>query len=375
MNNNCSNFQNRFMLILIVLLISACSNIQEIEESHLATVTEVNTLNNKEAEDTPIVSAVSITVTDSENNIYLVDPRNLMIHAYSDELTYRWSAGGKGSGPGLFTSISALYAVDQQLYAYDAANAIMTQYALNGEMLEDWAYHEASQRMNSIRRMGNGKFLVAGWNEKSEILVHLYSDNFKKKINSFIESDQIFHSQRPALEKQVLRNFPGFVLPVNDSTVIYAPHSYNGTLPIYQIKNGHNWVKVDSIEGYNRFKDPIVFHYSSTGNSERSHLSGFDPRGGYFHTQFNSMSHGLYELNNGLIAHLSSRLKSNDQWDMIIEYFEPQSLKLKDFHIVKDLIPTFRPQQLPLWMDQKGQIYVSQNSDIPLRILRIVNTD
>lgn len=358
---------------ILLLSISGCqenSRVKEIKADNFETINSVISLDNSSG-DSPIIGAVSVVTTDGNSNLYLVDPRTTKIHSFTKNFSYRWSVGGQGSGPGLFNSISELYVNNEYLYAYESSSSVVTTYSLNGEKHNEWTVGEGGQRINSLHRMESGKFVATGWNEKKGTVLNVYDKNLKNRQSQFAEFTNILDTESPNLERQILRNFPGDAMPVNDSTIIYSPPAYSGQLLIYKLSHENKWQRAGSIKGHEKRQRPIIFHKSQDGNNDRSHLSGFHPDGGYFHAEFTSMSHGLYGLGNNKIAHLSTKLNNNDGWDLVIEYFDTDSLKLSGYKIVKGLIPTQQFQQVPLWMDKQGRIYLNENSDTPLRRLEI----
>ncbi|MDZ7773755.1 MAG: hypothetical protein U5K31_13595 [Balneolaceae bacterium] len=247
----------------------------------------------------------------------------------------------------------------------------MTQYTLGGERVQEWSFGEGGHPLNHIRRLDNGEFLVTGLNEDGGTLLSLYTADFRNKKQDFAGWQDFVRTEHPALETQIFRSFPGSVIPISDSTAAFTPASYNGTLYVFRRDPSGQWRRTSTLlEGYSRIPDPLLIRTSSDGNDERSHLSGFNPDGGYFHTEFRSMSHGLYPLDNGLIAHLSYRLNEDNRWNLVIEQFDPEELELRDYMIVVDFIPDQQPNQIPVWMDKAGRIYLSQQSDTPLRIIR-----
>ena len=343
---------------------------KSLEADHYKFIENVISLTNQ-SDNSTIISAVSLATTDQNGNIYLVDPRTMEIHSFTEGLSHRWTTGGKGSGPGQFNFISAIYTDDEHLYVYENASSTVTVYSMDGERLNDWTFGEEGHRMSSMRQFNNGNFVAAGWNEKSETILNIYDKNLKNRLARFHKLENILKTGNPTLERQVLRNYPGSVAPVNDSTIIYSAPAYNGRFDLFTRQSDGNWEKTSSIKGYSSIQEPVIFHRSRDGNHERSHLSGFDPEGGYFHTEFISMSHGLYILENGRIAHLSTKLNKDDEWDIVIEYFDTGDLKLDNFAILESVIASQQFQQVPLWMDENGRIYMNENSDVPLRILEI----
>lgn len=365
----------KYALGIFMIIASACSNnVDKSSASQEGTMQEVMTLNNEpnDADETPLISAVSLVTTDEADNIYVVDPRTMKLHAYRSDLSHRWSAGDKGRGPGLFNTISAIHASGQTLYVYDLSSAMMTRYSLDGKRLGESNFGESGHQLNHIRRMTDGSFIAAGRNEKSGTMVNIYSDDFESRTAQFLNGEEILDTESPNLEKQVLRNFAGSVIPVDNSTILYAAPAYDGTLLVYRQQNKPGkWEQTEIIKGYRTIKEPLTFHRSQDGNNERSHLSGFHPDGGYFSTEFTSMSRGLYKLENGVIAHLSLRLNENDEWDLVLEHFNLENLSLQDHTIVKGALPSQQFEEIPVWMDKKGQIYITQRSEIPLKVVKI----
>lgn len=366
------------LLSILLLVLSSCEASQSSREdpAHIISpesVEEVWTLSNETSmsQETPLVAAVSMAVTDDGGNRYLADPSTMKIHAYGSDGSYRWTAGGEGSGPGSFNEISALYAGEEHLYVYDYPSSAMTQYTLDGKRVREWTFGEGGHSINQIRRLVSGEFLVTGLHEESETLVSFYSADFRNREQRLARWQDFARTEHPELEIQVFRSFPGSVIPIADSTAIFTPASYNGTLSVYHRDRTGQWSRADTlVEGYSDISDPLLIRTSSEGNDERSHLSGFNPEGGYFHTEFRSLSHGLYNLENGLIAHLSYRLNNEDRWNLVIERFDPKALELRDYTVVEDFITAQQPDQLPIWMDEAGRIYLSQQSDTPLRVIR-----
>lgn len=365
----------RPIIWLSIIMLAACScNQKERPSANAGSMQEIMVLENDSSNDsdTPIISAAALVTTDDTGNIYLVDYRTMKIHSYSDDGSHLWSAGGQGSGPGLFNIVSAIHVSGKTLYVYDGSNAKMTRYSLDGEQLGESTFGESGHQLNLIRRMPDGSFIAAGRNEKSGAMVHIYSDNFESRTAQFLNGDKILDTESPNLEKQVLRNYSGSVMPIDSSTILYAAPAYDGKLLRFQRQSEPNeWEQIENVKGYTSIEKPLSFQRSQDGNNKRSHLSGFHPDGGYFSTEFTSMSRGLYKLQDGRIAHLSLRLNENDNWDLIVEYFNPDDLNLENHTIVKGALNSQQLEKIPVWMDKKGQIYITQRSDTPLRVIDI----
>lgn len=370
----------QFILFIFIAGLSACasdsddgpsSESGEISES----IGEVKNIQNSEAEKSnrPLISAVSDAITDQSGNIYLADPRTFTLHSFTNNMEHRWSAGGRGRGPGTFMRISSLSILNERLYVYDSATSKMTIYDLNGEKQEEWNYNEAGVQIDRIHSFGEGKLITPGWNNSGETIVNIYGESMKERQESIVSAADHYATDHPQLEKQIFSDEAGSVLPVTDSEFIYAPFLYPGKLTIYGQSAEGTWATKDTINGYRDIELPVEFQFSENGNNERSHLSGFNPEGGYFHAVYQSISHGVYSLEDGRVAHVSTRLNDSDQWDLIIEYFNPDQNYELEFVAVENFDSSQSPGKIPLWLDSSGAVYVSENSDTPLRIFEVKN--
>ena len=368
----------RILIFIIALTVISCNDNEEEHEApgvlyEHEMISEVLSLDNEVLleKNLPLVSAVSVVTTDPNNNIYLADPRTMKLHSFSPELVYRWSAGGRGSGPGEFEMISSIYADEEFVYLYDFPSATVSRYSTAGERIDEWSFGEGGHRINFINRMNSGEFITTGWRDDTQTVVNLYTEDFRERSGSFIEKDQVFITDHENLERQIFQNFPGVILPVHNDLLLYVPKIYSGKILKIEPDDSGEWTGKNWLSGYEEIDEPVRLHLSADGDHERSHFSGFNPAGGYFHTEFLSMSHGLYELENGQVAHLSTRLNDNDMWDLIIEQFHKRSLDLNNTLVLENFIPSQQPQQMPLWMDKDGIIYITENSDKPLRVITI----
>jgi len=286
-----------FILFIFIAGLSACSSASDDEPSSESgeiseSIEEIKNINNRDAEDsnTPLISAVSDGLTDQSGNIYLADPRTFTLHSFSSNLEHRWSAGGRGRGPGTFMRISSLSILNERLYVYDSATSRMTIYDLNGEKQEEWSYNEAGVQIDRIHSFGDGTLITPGWNSSEETLVNIYSEPMKERHESIVSAADHYTTDHPELEKQIFSNEAGTVLPVTDAEFIYTPFLYPGLLTIYGQSSEGAWVIKDTINGYREIESPVEFQFSEDGNNERSHLSGFNPEGGYFHAVYQSIS-------------------------------------------------------------------------------------
>lgn len=334
---------------------------------------EIKNIQNSEAEKSnrPLISAVSGVITDQEDNIYLADPRTFTLHSFTSDMTHRWTAGGRGRGPGTFMRISSISIIKEQLFVYDSATSRMTTYDLTGEKQEEWSYDEAGYHIGRIQSVGDDTRIAPGWDDSGETLVHIFNDNMRLRQESVVDAADHYSTDHPNIEKQILNNEAGSVLPLSDSKFIYAPFLYSGEMYIYEKSADSEWGVSDTVNGYDVIDHPVDLHFTDEGNFEGSHLSGINQEGGYFHAVYRSISHGVYLLENNRIAHISTRFSEDAWWDLIVEYVYPDQNNDPEYEIVESFVPSQQLNRIPLWMDRFGNIYVSENSDTTLRVFKI----
>lgn len=366
----------RSAIILLIISLTGCQpseNDTSFPDNRL-TAQEVLTLGNMEEpdEDTPLLSIISAATTDEDGFIYLADARTQKIHAFTPEGEHRWTQGGEGPGPGEFEMISALYALDDELFVMDGRKQLVTVYSVDGERKAETAINTDGTISNKMHINPDAQAVIPHFDRDNETMVSLYSPDFSEIRYQAINFDEIIHTDYPELEREVLHNNPGPAYLPDETTMVYAPFLYRGELLIYQKSNGQ-WHKQERISGYRDIEHTVKFHETSDSEHDRSHLSGFHPGGGgYFHTELQVISQGLFPQNDGTLAHLSSFLdEEEDHWQLVVEYVDLEAGTLQSSYLIDNLT---LPQQLnkrPLWMDLDGRIFMSEDSETPLRVLRV----
>ena len=369
-----------FTFFIAVLFLANCeSELSENQQSAKYNgIIEVNSINNGQNIENgfPIMIGISHVITDKFNNIYLVDQRNQTIHSFTADLDYRWSVGHRGAGPGEYNRITSLFSTDSLLYVYDGPSTKMNIYnTMTGDRIKDHTFGESGHTIHNIRRNSNLEFITLGYNFENETIVNIYSDNFTKRIDHLVHLDDIITTDNLNVERQIFSNFSGSVFPLDDSTILYTPHHYNGQLAIYSKSDSGEWSQLSSVNGYKKIVTPRTIHFSDNDDHERSHLSGINPMGGYFHTEYESRSLGIFPLADESISHVSIKLTTDDTWDLVVEYFDQSDLSMSHFSVINESISDQRPQKLPVWMNPDGKLFVIENSDTPLRIYEIVRDD
>lgn len=371
-----SRYLKLFIFIVVFLFALNCKTESSLnnESSNFNGLTEINSIDNQTNIDKeyPIIPAISHATSDLHNNIYIAAPHHQTVHSFSDDLQYRWTVGGRGGGPGEYNSISSLFTTDSLLYVFDGPGSIINTYSLStGEHLESTSLGESGHLIQTIHQNKSNQFVTTGFNSDAQTIVNIYSENFNYTIEHLVSLNQVDNSTNHNTEMQIARNYPGFSFPVDDSLIVYTPKGYDGKLKLYRRSDSTGWSNSYNVDGYKAFEEPRLIHFTDSGDHDRSHLSGFYPGGGYFHMEFKSMSFGIYPQTGDTFAHVSASLSSNDSWDLVVEFFDQSTLKLIEYSVIKNFIPNQQPQKLPIWMSPNGELFVTENSDTPLRIYQL----
>ncbi len=360
-----------FITLLLCTFIYGCtSNTDVVAVKKHATVQEIISIN-EELSESPLFAFVYDAASDSQGNIYFADPSTNKIHSYNSEGSFRWSIGGSGQGPGEFQLISSIHIDEEdQLYVYDSERVILTIFNHDGELLDNRSFEFGRKTIENIRKAPNNILLLPYWDEGR--LIHLYSLESGEILASLVEFSEMLQTE-DEIEEELFQINPGSAIPLNERFIAYVPSHYDGKVYLFEESINGVWKLKDAIEGYKQFDPSITFHVTQDGSHERSHFSGYNPRGGgtYVHYEFHSMSFGLYPQDDGSAVHLSYQVVE-DEMQLVVEHFDINNAQLQFYSIIKDLEIGFRPDKRPVWMDSQGHIYLADNSNMPeLRVLRL----
>lgn len=357
-------------LFLYSLLYGCTSDTNNAVSKKNTTVHEILNINESTSE-SPLLAFVYDAASDSEGNIYLVDRQTQNIHSYNSDGSYRWTIGGRGQGPGEFQFISSIQIDNNDhLFVYDSANSILTIFDTDGEIIDSRSFDFGRKTIENIRIAPNNFLLLPYWDE--EKLIHLYSLESSEIESSLVKFNEMLQTE-DEIEEELFQSQPGSAIPVNDHLIAYVPEHYAGKLYLFEETSNTVWQLKEIIEGYKQFDPSITFHVSQQDSHDRSHMSGYNPRGGgtYVHYEYHSISFGLYMQKNGTIVHLSYQA-IEDEMHLVVEHFDINNNQLQFFSTIDNLGIEFRPEKRPVWMDSKGHIYLADNSDTPeLRVLRL----
>lgn len=333
-------------------------------------ILEVLTIN-EELSESPLFAYVYNVASDSQGNIYFVDPSTQNIHSYNSDGSFRWSIGGSGQGPGEFEFISSISVGDEdQLYVYDSERVNVTIFDSDGEIINTRAFDFGRKTIENIRMALNNMLLLPYWDEGK--LIHLYSLESGEIEASLVDFNEMLQTG-DEIEEELFQANPGSAISLDGNLITYVPEHYDGKIYLFEKTSSGVWQIRDVVMGYKQFDPSVTFHVSEEGSHDRSHYSGYNPRGGgtYVHYEFHSISHGLYQQADGSIIHLSYQAVE-DEMHLVVENFDIETLQLRSYSVIEDLEIEFRPEKLPAWMDSKGQIYLADNSNIPeLKVLSL----
>jgi hypothetical protein len=370
----CKNLFYTINIIFIVLIINTigCSNDPEGPQNsdHFEGLSEVITIDNQTNinKGYPIIPAVSHATSDLNNNIYVADPQYQTLHSFSENMKFRWTVGRRGTGPGEYNRITSLFTTNNFLYVVDGPAAIVNTYLLTtGEHIDGISLGEAGHIIQTINQNESNEYVTTGFNADDQTVVNIYSENFSERIDQLVPVASIEFSDNQNITMQFVRNFPGNAFPIGDSLIVYTTQNYNGNLSLYKHSKNSGWSLNSTIEGYKIIEESYLIQFTDNGDNKRSHLSGFNPDGGYFHLEFKSISFGLFPQTENSFVHVSPE----DTWDLIIESFDQSNLSLTRHLIIKEFIKDIKPQKLPVWMSSRGELFITENSDTPLRIYQI----
>jgi hypothetical protein len=130
---------------------------------------------------------------------------------------------------------------------------------------------------------------------------------------------------------------------------------------VYLYENTENqWIAGENITGYREIDQTFTIH--ETKNEPHSRAQTIIPHGNsIIGIELHSWSMGLFALKDGKFAHLSLTNigLDRDQMNLVIEIFDSEEKGLERFIITDQLSLTAMPDQIPVWMDLDGYLYIA----------------
>lgn len=317
-------------------------------------------------------SSLTSISTDGSENIYFADTQSQKVYSFTNEKNYRWSFGGEGAGSGEFEWISDIYIDQGEIYVYDSALGRVSIFDTEtGRLIKEHTTELGGVMLfNQIRLAASGKLLIPYRDNDSHKLIQVYDLGNSQSSYDILQTENIYKTDETHVENYIIERDPGYPLQVGEK-IVYTSKLYDGKLLVLGKTDKKEWEIKGTIAGYEAIEETVIIHESSEDEHAPSHLSGFNPEGGYFHAEFLSVSYGLFEQEDGSVAHLSSHRTEEQQWNIVVEIFDIQGSNLKETYVLEDLVLEDYQDMMFPWMDNQGHIFVSEDSETPIRKLKI----
>lgn len=329
----------------------------EVELREILTISNENIL---EQEDL-VLGTPYQTLTDHDNNIYILDPRQNIIFMFSSSGEFIHTFGQGGSGPGEFQSVNGMLITDNnQLMVLDFPSQQYTVFHSDGSVDRisnlEYPYGRFKPKVHS-----NSLLLPWGQNGK---LIHTYDMELDSITNRFVDIDDILQTDQE-YEETLLNLNTGSVLVLSDERIIFVPVHYNGIVYVYEKTDGR-WMAGEHISGYRHIDQTFSIH--ETTDAPHSRAQTIIPQSSsIIGIELHSWSLGLFALRDDTFAHLSLTNidLEGDEFRLVIEQFNAEEVELSTYAISDQLSLTARPEQMPVWMDPDGYLYVADMRDDP----------
>ena len=265
-----------------------------------------------------VFSFIVDIVTDRKGRFFVVDAKETKVRVYSEKGSFLRYIGKEGSGPGEFKEISSLFINQQnQLVVLDPDQSRATIFSLDGELIS--TYNLPIAGVIQIEQIPDGRYVLLGFHE--EELAHVVDSNFNNIQTSFIHTSDILRTDEE-LEAMWIRYNPGRLVVSAQNTILFSPSIYAGSIYQYEFKKTRAWQITDTLQGFNRHKNPVTF--STYKQAERVDVP-FTLPDGRFAAQFHSQSEGLFSSGEDTFMHFSIQERTADDWlDLIVEQFNKE---------------------------------------------------
>ncbi len=295
--------------ILIILVLIFLTLPQWAYGQQEVNVTLEKTLEIKGGDEFFLVDGIDMQATDQY--IFVEQPTLRKIKVFSKQGEYFRSFGGQGKGPGEFSRMTAMW-TDQNghVYVADYINARISQFNAEGKMLNDFLINNKKMQWpRSFHQVNKDEYLVLYLRLKTEKEVfHLWDDKFQVLKKSF-DLPPGYINDDPVKKADVGFHVGSCV--IEDSTVIYVPHFYEGTIYSRNIFTDDSW---QSHQGKNIELAPFEILESGNIRNEKikeiSDQRMFTPEGN-FALRLNSTSKGMFKTKEGYIINFIEIRNSN----------------------------------------------------------------
>jgi hypothetical protein len=362
------------LLILAILTVQSCISDKTNSEEVEAAEVEINEIlrisnDNIQGRSDLILGAPYRTLTDHEKNIYTLDSQQNKIFKFDSTGQFINTFGQRGSGPGEFQSISGMLLTDaHQLMVLDFPSQQYTVFNADGSVA---GISSLKQPYAPFKPIIISNELLLPWVENGKIIHSLELEN-NEITNRFIDVEDVLQTNEE-YEQWLLSNNTGSLLALSNDRIVFTPTHYSGNIHVYD-KIDDRWVASEQIPGHRQIDQAFTIH-ETTDKPHRRSQTIFPQSDSIIGFELHSWSMGLFALNNGKFAHLSLTNigLDGDQMKLVVEIFESEEMRLERFVITDQLSITAMPEQIPVWMDRGGYLYIADMRGEPaLRKLELV---
>lgn len=389
--------------VLLVALLGLClppadlSAQVEAEPSHRFVLEEVLSIGDDE--DAPIeylFSGIDHVRTDADGRIYVVEgggigsPPGQRVRVFSSDGEFLGALGRSGGGPGEFRAIEAI-ALDseEQLVVYDAEQDRFTRFP-PFETIESFPRPDP-ERLETVPNpqdfrfspgfmhgLPNGRLVLfyqpsRGERSPDQPRLHVYDERLDK-VGAFGTPNE-WNLPNEKVTQHFVRTpllFGGSHVASGTSSLVLAPTLYQGLLYRYVPAGDGTWT-LQRLEG----RDPGHPTHEPVESPDNS-FSFFTSAG--IGARYRSASHGVGQLSDGRVVHLSTSEDEEGVRQLQLELFGSEGTLQKvgridgfvhdksGFDAVKDAVNVSL-----LWVDRNDRLYLVDSRDVApvLRIMEL----
>ncbi len=345
----------------------------------MALVTDLVIGDNEEAGKEYLFSGATHISTDGKNNIYIADHGSSRIRVFDEKGSFQNYIGRRGQGPGEIIEVTSLLVTsDEELLVSDRMNRRITKFSNKGDYLSSTTISDDQPNApwqilplgenHYITRFIDWNFLLLRDKDPAEIrYLHIYDKDFNSVKGSLVRSTDIFDLSK-WFERAVSKKARSISFEVVDENkILVVPLIYEGVIYLFQRK-GNRWSKQE-LRG--------LQHDLPTYTELKTFPKNFDEfparawvlsrKKGKYGAVLNKSSEGIWQLNDGHIAHFSVIKGRHKKWYLGMELFD-QAGRYRGYGRVKNFAPFdgshgAAPYMVMLWKDNLDRFYISDYRD------------
>ncbi|MFD2531978.1 6-bladed beta-propeller [Gracilimonas halophila] len=382
---------NNLLLVLLIMLITACGTDQQNSKSADRTRTiEISNelvigLENEADAITQILGQPVGVLTDKEGNIYIGDKASLTIKVFDKDGNYLKSLGGRGRGPSEFHDINFMgTAPGDNILVLDRGNFRYTTITKEGEYVSDYIIKFENQFYFKDADFIDNKIIGLAYSQASAIESD-YSDlpkrNFLKILSTDLNEKEYEFAALSDLEIKDVFSwvysllYQGSITLNKESEIIYfSPGIYTGIIYSYKKVDDAEWKLNKKIEGTSPYTTPYILYHSSAEYEENSEypsarMIGYS--GDWHRGRIYSIDAGVHFMpETEKIAHFygewregDTRMEDGNLLDLSVQIFDLDGNIVDQsylFSLPYDMQPYF---PIVNWMDEEENFYMIDYED------------